>query len=231
MSTKTDGPTIDWHEDPRARLEPTSIADFGSVKAYVVTCRQDWLSALRAARRELQDHLVEHGWSIVAGAERAGALRDEYPLTNGQIVVQGRLKTPDRIVEKMSRFNEALTTMLDLWGFRIIVSDEDCIDRCVRDVEALWMTPTSGDLLLRHGTLAFPPKRDYRQKDHAGLSTATSDRYDEAVHVNRLRSSGICEVQVMTHGLFSRAFVSAGAHEAHRSFAHRRHRLVHGGSH
>jgi len=231
MSTKTtDGLPVDWHDDPRATLEPTSTADFAGVKAYVVTCRQEWLREMRAARRELQDHLVKQGWPIVSGAKRADALRADYLLMDRQIVVQGRMKTADRIVEKMSRFNEALTTMLDLWGFRIIVSAEGFIDRCVRDVENLWATPRSEELRLRHGTLEFPAKRDYRQQDHAGVSGATSDRYDEAVHVNRRRRSGICEIQVMSHGLFERAFVSAGSDEAHRKFAQRRRQLVHGGS-
>jgi hypothetical protein len=218
----------EWHEDPRATLEPSSHADFDRVKAYVDRCRQGWLIELRAARRELQDHLVESGWCIVSGRERGDALRDHYRLEGREVVVQGRLKKPDRIVEKMSRFNEALVTMLDLWGFRILVAGEAWIDRCVADVERLWATPTSDQLLLRRGTLAFPPKRDYRHSDHAGRSAATSDRYDEAVHINRRRRSGVCEIQVMSHDLFARAFLSDRADEGHRRFAHRRRQLVQG---
>jgi hypothetical protein len=88
-----------------------------------------------------------------------------------------------------------------------------------------WTQQLKDELLLRHGALQFEWLRDYRKKSHAGLSDATSLRYDFAIHMNRHAPFGICEIQIMTEDLYKRACLDSPQDEGHQQFTHRRNQI------
>lgn len=144
------------------------------------------------------------------------------PVPDGRYLLFSRLKSTRAILRKMARFGEELCCMLDIWGLRVVVADLDALDIVAALVLAQWEDIPSRQLMLRRGELHFPPVRDYRKGMHLGRSAATSQAYDQAVHVNRRVSFGVVEVQLMTHDLFLRAFGTRERQEAHRRFARRR---------
>ena len=75
--------------------------------------------------------------------------------------------------------------MLDVWGYRLVVATEEELDAVANHCLDLWSSPAPAELLLRHGALQFEPWRDYRRRDHTGLSAATTNGYDQAIHLNR----------------------------------------------
>jgi len=126
----------------------------------------------------------------------------------------------------MRRFGEPLRVMLDTWGYRVVVASEDALDAVADQCTALWMAPAPAELLLRHGELQFEPWRDYRRRDHAGLSAATTSRYDQAIHLNRRAPFGIVEIQVMTSDLYRRVHCNPASEDSHDSFVARRQALL-----
>jgi len=71
-----------------------------------------------------------------------------------------------------------------------------------------------------HGTA------DYRRRDHAGLSAATTNNYDQAVHLNRKPPFGIAEIQVMTFDLYRRVHCDPASADSHDAFVARREQLL-----
>jgi hypothetical protein len=64
--------------------------------------------------------------------------------------------------------------------------------------------------------------RDYRLKNHVGLSPFAARGYDDAIHVNRRAPFGIVEVQVMTADLYRRVHCEPGREESHEGYVRRR---------
>ncbi|MGH8886936.1 MAG: hypothetical protein ACRDYA_23660 [Egibacteraceae bacterium] len=71
------------------------------------------------------------------------------------------------------------------------------------------------ELLLRNGAMQSAWWRNYRLKNHVGLSPFAARGYDDAVHVNRRAPFGIVEVQVMTADLHRRVHCEPGREESH----------------
>lgn len=161
--------------------------------------------------------------------ERPNAMAGYGTLGAGEVMVSSRLKDTDAIVSKMRRFSEPLRVMLDVWGYRSVVASSVELDQVSARCAELWATPAPNELLLRHGRLQFDWWRDYRRREHAGLSAATTAHYDEAVHINRKAPFGIVEVQVMTLDLYRRVHGDARSEDSHDRFVARRKRLFRDG--
>jgi hypothetical protein len=129
----------------------------------------------------------------------------------------------------MRRFGEPLRLMLDVWGYRAIVATEPVLNDAAERCAELWDTPTPAQLLLRHGKLQFGWWRDYRRRDHPGLSAATTPNYDQAIHLNRRAPFGIVEIQVLTLDLYRRAHCDPTSADSHDQFVARREELLRGG--
>jgi hypothetical protein len=204
-----------------ARLIPTDEWDYRTVEAGIRRAHYQWSTFLTEAQAELEAAITRCHFQLVTGSERDEMLRGKRSLLQAEAVVAARLKTTEAIVGKMRRFGEPLLNMLDIWGYRVIVSDVESLEKLLPVIAGMWSTPDPEELALRGGTLQFDWLRDYRARSHAGLSDATSLRYDEAVHVNRRTSFGVLEVQVVTVDLYQRAYLGMGE-EAHANFVIRR---------
>jgi len=206
------------------RLVPAHERDYRTVDAAIQRAQSQWAAFLTEAQAELEAAITRSHFRLVTGGERDEVLRGKRGLLRAEAVVAARLKTAEAIVGKMRRFGEPLFNMLDIWGYRVIVSDVESLDKVLPVVAGMWSAPAPAELALRGGTLQFDWLRDYRAKSHTGMSDATSPRYDEAVHVNRRASFGVVEVQVVTVDLYRRAYVGTGE-EAHANFVTRRRAL------
>jgi Region found in RelA / SpoT proteins len=211
-----------------ARMVPAHEWDYRTIEAAIQQAYSQWGTFLTDAQAELEAAITELHFRLVAGGERGEVLRGKRALLRVEAVVVARLKTVEAIVGKMRRFGEPLFNMLDIWGYRVIVSDVESLEKVLPVVAGMWSAPTTEELALRGGTLQFDWLRDYRARSHAGLSDATSPRYDEAVHVNRRAPFGVVEVQVVTLDLYRRAYAGTGE-EAHASFVTRRRALEEAG--
>jgi hypothetical protein len=198
-------------------LAPVTDDDFAQVAAYISGHRKTWDQHLRSGLTALTDHLAEDGYTP----------RTAGPAVLGprELMMSARLKDTAAIVAKMRRFGEPLRVMLDIWGYRVVVPTDHDLDDVAKSCAALWETPTPHELLLRHGELQFDWWRDYRQRNHAGLSPATTDRYDQAIHANRKAPFGIVEIQVMTRDLHSRVHGNPTSEDSHDAFVARRQAL------
>ena len=206
------------------RLVPADESHYLTIEAAIRRAHSQWGTFLTEAQAELEAAITRGHFRLVTGGERDEVLRGKRGLLREEAVVAARLKTTEAIVGKMRRFGEPLFNMLDIWGYRVIVSDGESLEKVLPVIVGMWSTPDPEELALRGGTLHFDWLRDYRAKRHAGLSDATSPRYDDAVHVNRRTSFGVVEVQVVTVDLYRRAYVGAGE-EAHANFVIRRRAL------
>lgn len=138
--------------------------------------------------------------------------------TSRDVAVQSRAKANVSIIEKMSRFDETLEEMLDLFGLRAIAYNMEQVERISEEICVQFgVEPQESEMTLRSGTLVFPPFRDYRKRDWPGVSPATSSGYNEAIHLNRKMASHIVEIQIMTQPLFNK-FVSRDMEESHEKF-------------
>lgn len=207
-----------------ARLVPADESGYRAVEAAIRRVHSQWGTFLTEAQAELETAITRWHFRLVTEGERDEVLRGKRDLLPAEAVVAARLKTTEAIVGKMRRFGEPLFNMLDIWGYRVIVRDTESLEKVLPVVAGMWSTPDPEELALRGGTLQFDWLRDYRARTHAGLSDATSSRYDEAVHVNRRVSFGVVEVQVVTVDLYRRAYVGTGE-EAHTNFVTRRRAL------
>jgi hypothetical protein len=204
-----------------ARLAPTNDPACQTIENAIQKARPNWHSYLTTARQELEVAISNRQFHLVTGKLRQEIFSGERRPLQCEAVVSARLKTVEAIIGKMQRFNEPLFNILDIWGFRIIVSNVEGLDNILPAVVQLWDTPTKEELALRSGRLQFQWLRDYRTRSHEGLSPATSEKYDEAVHINRRPAFGVVEIQIITVGLYKRAYLSGGE-EAHINFAKRR---------
>jgi hypothetical protein len=206
-------------------LAPVTDGDFETVRAYVAAQRAGWESDLTSALGELTAHLVQAGYLVLEGAQRSAVMTGRGTLAGGEVVASGRVKQTDAIVAKMRRFGEPLRVILDVFGFRVVVASDDDLDAVAGRCAELWATPTPTELLLRHGALQFGWWRDYRKRNHAGLSGATTAGYDEAIHLNRRAPFGIAEIQVLTIGLFRRVYCDPVGEDSHDRYVARRESL------
>ena len=123
------------------------------------------------------------------------------------IAVEYRAKTNKSIIDKLSRYNESLDEILDLFGLRIVVNNTKYLDRVSNIIiKSLWDIPSKEEMIIRNGTMFFAPIRDYRKRDWQGVGPATSGGYNDAVHINKKSKYGIVEIQIMTLDLFKKYF-------------------------
>jgi hypothetical protein len=212
-------------------LAPVTDHDYTRVLDYLTAHRPDWESRLQSGMPDLTAHLASAGYQPTTATERPELASGSGDLAPRTVLVSARLKHPEAVVAKMRRFGEPLRVMLDIWGYRLIVATEPALDAVADRCTALWSTPAPADLLLRHGALQFEPRRDYRRGEHAGLSAATTDRYDQAIHLNRKAPFGTLEIQVMTYDLYRRVHCDPASTDSHDTFVARRETLLHGKLH
>lgn len=139
-------------------------------------------------------------------------------LDSHSIIIQFRAKENASIIEKMSRFGESLSEILDLFGLRVIASDIGQVEKLAKEILVNFGSePLKREMALRRGDLAFPAFRDYRKRDWPGVSPVTASGYIDAIHVNRKLKARIIEIQIMTRSLFNK-YVSRSAEESHEKF-------------
>lgn len=212
-------------DDTLFRLVPANDDDYAAVRAYLLDHAELWAAQLVAGSADLSAHLGGAGYRTLEASGLPDFL-DVADVAGGSVLVQARVKLPDAIVAKMRRFGEPLRVMLDRWGYRVVVSDEAALDEVADLCGGLWATPSPAELLLRNGELQFSPRRDYRRRDHAGLSAATTNSYDQAVHLNRKAPFGIVEIQVMTADLYRRVHGDPAGEDSHDTFVARREQIL-----
>jgi hypothetical protein len=210
-------------------LTPVAEKDYARVHDHITANRAAWELHLAAGRRELTSHLAMAGYAPSTADPRPDAMAGRGAIDMREVVVSSRLKETEAIVAKMRRFGEPLRVMLDVWGYRVVVATGDELDDVAARCGELWETPTPPELLLRHGQLQFDWWRDYRRRDHAGLSTATTAHYDQAIHLNRRAPFGIVEVQVLIFDLYQRVHCDPASEDSHDRFVARREELLRGG--
>jgi hypothetical protein len=209
-------------------LSPVTEDDYVRVLDYLTTCRSEWESQLQSGMADLTGHLAAAGYQPITATGRPDLAIGRADVEPRTVLASARLKDPEAVVAKMSRFGEPLRVMLDVWGYRLVVATEEALDPVANLCAGLWSTPAPAELLLRHGALQFEPWRDYRRRDHAGLSAATTDRYDQAIHLNRKAPFGIVEIQVMTDDLYRRVHCDPASADSHDIFVARREALLRG---
>jgi len=209
-------------------LSPVTEDDYARVLDYLTTRQPERESQLRSGLADLTAHLVAAGYQPRTATDRPDLAIGRGHLESGSVLVSARLKAPEAVVAKMSRFGEPLRVMLDVWGYRLVVATEEALDAVANLCTALWSTPAPGELLLRGGALQFESWRDYRRREHAGLSAATTDRYDQAIHLNRKAPFGITEIQIMTYELYRRVHCDPASADSHDTFVARREALLRG---
>jgi hypothetical protein len=209
-------------------LTPITEEDYARVRDYIMANRAGWERHLTAGLQELVNHLGVDGYVPSAAEERPYAMAGRGTVGAREVLVSDRLKETGAIVAKMRRFGEPLRLMLDVWGYRAVVATESALDDVAVRCAELWEEPTPPELLLRHGTLQFDWWRDYRRRNHAGLSAATTPRYDHAIHLNRRATFGIVEIQVLTFDLYRRAHCDPASNDSHDRFVARREELLRG---
>ncbi len=178
--------------------------------------------ALNKQAFEIKDSLKSKGFVFLSGAARAQAIKARTILKVNELVISSRVKTEDKIRDKMNRFGESRDKVLDILAHRIIVKNLDQLDKVYLVLKRLGEVPSKQEMILRNGELQFPAIRDYRKKSHAGKSALTSSDYNEAVHMNRKIAGFMCELQIITRSLNKRAFVDRSGNVAHAQFTRRR---------
>lgn len=207
-------------------LIPVSEDDYAQVHAYISANRPAWEEQLETGLQTLIDLLRRGGFTSFTTAQRSNVAAGHAALRADEVLVSARLKGTDAIVAKMRRFGEPLRVMLDVWGYRAVVPAATRLDEVAELCTELWDTPSQHELLLRHGNLQFDWWRDYRLRNHAGLSAATTASYDEAIHLNRKAPFGIVEIQVMTFDLYYRVHCDRFSDDSHDRFVSRRDELL-----
>lgn len=207
-------------------LVPDEEDAYRAITDYLTSGTARWEANLEAGLAALVVHLDSVGYRPVLAAARPELAAGHSTLGAGEVLVSARVKAPDAIMAKMRRYGEPLRVMLDRWGYRIVVTDDPALTEVADHCEHLWDTPTDDELLLRNGALQFAPRRDYRRRDHAGLSAATTNDYDQAVHLNRKPSFGIVEIQVMTFDLYKRVHCDPTSADSHDAYVSRREELL-----
>ncbi len=207
-------------------LSPVTDDDYANVLDYLVSHRDEWKSRLGTGQRDLADHLDAAGYTSCVADERPDTMAGHGDIEPETVVIDARLEDAEAVVAKMRRFGEPLRVMLDVWGYRLLVASENALDTVATCCACLWSTPEPSELLLRHGKLQFAPWRDYRRRDHVGLSAATTNHYDQAIHLNRKAPFGIVEIQVLTFDLYRRVHCDPASEDSHDNFVARRQALL-----
>ena len=161
---------------------------------------------LRRIRNILKHFLISEGFIVVPTSHKLDILHRRMWLKSNELFLQTRAKTNGKIFKKMQRYNETANQMLDIYGIRIVVPEEERIDWLFSKLTNLWKVPTKNEMTIRNGSLLFPWKRDYRKRDWTGCSKLSSPDYDKAIHCNLKTEYGIVEIQIMDQDLFRRAF-------------------------
>lgn len=203
----------------------TTDEDYRQMRGFLIAKQVGWEQFLNLGLKAIIEHLDTSGYHMALSSRNPDLAAGNEVLGSEEVLLSGRVKEAGAIVAKMRRFGEPLRVMLDVWGYRLVVADEDALDAVADLCAELWATPTPTELLLRNGELQFQPRRDYRRRDHAGLSTATTNNYDQAVHLNRKAPFGITEVQVMTLDLYRRVHCTPAGQDSHDTFVARRQAL------
>ncbi|MGH8902893.1 MAG: hypothetical protein ACRDYA_14795 [Egibacteraceae bacterium] len=206
-------------EETIAERPPRTGADHDAAGAHLEDRRPEWAELLHDGKTFMAERLAEHGYEVIS-VQTAEPLTAQSALEAPATLLQGRLKKVGAILGKMRRFGEPLSAMLDIWGYRLITPGD--LDKMARIVAGMWETPSDEELRLRNGAMQFAWWRDYRLKDHVGLSPFTARGYDDAVHINRRAPFGIVEAQVMTADLYRRAHCEPGREERHEGYVRRR---------
>lgn len=208
-------------------LLPKTDDDYAAVLALLRSNETRWQDQLNSGLAGLVGHLDAAGYLPLLAPKNPELVAGHGSLSpNWAVLVSARVKKPEAIIAKMRRFGEPLRVVLDRWGYRAVVTNEAALGAVADSCAELWETPTPDELLLRNGELQFTARRDYRRRDHAGLSAATTNNYDQAVHLNRKISFGIVEIQVMTYDLYRRVHCDPASADSHDAFVARREQLL-----
>lgn len=208
-------------------LVPKTDDDYAAVLDFLHAEQAASTDRLKSGLAELTAYLEVAGCSPVLAAGHPELAAGHGSLTTVRtVLVSARLKRPEAVVAKMCRFGEPLRVMLDRWGYRVVVADEARLTAVADLCAGLWETPSQAELLLRNGDLQFAARRDYRRRDHAGLSAATTDDYDQAVHLNRRTPFGVVEIQVLTFDLYRRVHCDPAGADSYDTFVARREELL-----
>jgi ppGpp synthetase/RelA/SpoT-type nucleotidyltranferase len=175
---------------------------------------------MKKIRNRLKHFLVSQGFKILSSSHKSDILSKKIQLKSNELFLQTRTKTNEKILKKMQRYNETPNQILDIYGIRIVVSEEKRIDELFSKLQDLWKIPTKEEMTIRRGTLVFAWKRDYRKRNWIGYSKLSSSDYDKAIHCNLKTEYGIVEIQIMDQDLFQRAF-SFKSDASHREFKRR----------
>lgn len=206
---------------------PKTDDDYAAVLDFLRSDQTEWQDQLDFGLAGLVGHLNAAGYLPLLAAKNPELTAGRGSLVpDWAVLVSARVKKPEAIIAKMRRFGEPLRVMLDRWGYRVVVTNETTLGTVADNCAALWETPTPDELLLRNGELQFSARRDYRRRDHVGLSAATTNNYDQAVHLNRKASFGIVEIQVMTYDLYRRVHCDPASADSHDTFVARREQLL-----
>ncbi len=209
-------------------LGPVTEADFTRVDAYITARRQPWEHHLEEGMAALTGRLTAASYIPSTAEPQTDMIGRPGALGAREVAISGRLKDTRAIVAKMRRFGEPLRVMLDIWGYRLVVATDNQLDDVAGHCAGLWEAPSPHELLLRHGELQFEWWRDYRRRNHAGLSPATTPQYDQAIHLNPKAPFGIVEIQVMTLDLYIRVHGDPTSEDSHDRFVARRQALFRG---
>jgi hypothetical protein len=214
-------------ENGMADLVPKTDDHYAGVLDFLLANQTRWQDQLNSGLTGLVGHLDAAGYLPLLAPKNPEFAAGHGSLSpDSAVLVSARVKKPEAIIAKMRRFGEPLRVMLDRWGYRVVVTNETTLGAVADSCAELWETPTPAELLLRNGELQFTPRRDYRRRDHAGLSAATTNNYDQAVHLNRKTPFGIVEIQVMTYDLYRRVHCDPASADSHDAFVARREQLL-----
>lgn len=141
-------------------------------------------------------------------------------LKNDSAQIEYRAKSSEAILNKLERFGETLSEMLDLFGLRLIVADTNELEKTAEQIQKnLWQGPTKEEMTIRGGKMYFFPFRDYRKHDWEGASPLSAGGYDTAIHINRKTKYGLAEIQIMTAELYKKYY--GDGDESHKKFKKR----------
>lgn len=227
--TRTNSPTkgrwpMAWGEGPKVG-GPRSEQDYVDAAHHIEESRATWLRDLVAGQTLLAHTLAAAGHPPLSEDETSAVFGCHLVHAHPNVALGCRLKATEAIIAKMRRFGEPLKSMLDIFGFRIVVGTGGSLDAIEECIAAVWADPSAEQMLLRNGGLQFPPRRDYRSRVHAGLSPTSSQAYDDAIHVNRYAGFGMAEIQVMSIDLFRRIHCHGPSDVSHESYVAKRARL------
>ena len=166
---------------------------------------------------ELADFLINNEYDVLGPLEIGEDVQAPDDDLENFVQIEYRAKTSDSILNKLNRFGEQISEIMDLYGLRLVVKDTAMLDECAKAIKnGLWNEPSTEQMTIRGGKMWFSPFRDYRKRDWEGASPLSAGGYDEAIHVNRKTQNGIVEIQIMTRNLYGRYY--GDGDESHKNF-------------